>query len=416
MKTKATTAALFAAALFFIGMGVEVRWPAKAKADVPWITKTLKAAESIPNAIPVAATVIPPSVPPQAPPPAGIQEIKLMNQTFSELASRVSESVVSISTKTGMTPKLRKGGPRTPQDDFEQYFGFPFGGPGQFQMPPRESLGSGFVINAEEGYIVTNAHVVRMAGKDADEILIRFAGEDENGKGHQAKVIGADEISDVALLQLVEKRKDLKAIPLGDSASSKVGEWVLAVGNPYGHSHTVTQGIVSAQGRNLDGARNEFLQTSASINPGNSGGPLINMDGEVIGINSAIDPRAQGIGFAIPINVAKRSIDQLATKGKVVRAYMGIAIEDINEDIAGYMKLKNPEGVLVREVMPNQPAATAGMEPFDVITKINGTEIKNTRDLYRTVEKLEAGQSASIEVLRSNQAKNLKVKLVEQPT
>jgi serine protease Do len=282
-------------------------------------------------------------------------------------------------------------------------------------MPPRESLGSGFVINAKEGYIVTNSHVVRIGGKNADEIVVKFAGE-ENSKGHLAKVIGTDEISDVALIQLVDKRDGLKEIPLGDSSASKVGEWVLAVGNPYGHTHTVTQGIVSAQGRSLDGARNEFLQTSASINPGNSGGPLINMDGEVIGINTAIDPRAQGIGFAIPINTAKRAIDQLATKGKVARAWMGIAIEDVSEDIAGYMKLKNPEGVLVREVMPNQPADSAGMEPYDVITKINGEPVKNVRDLYRTVEKLEAGQSASVEVLRANQAKSLKVKFIEQPS
>jgi serine protease Do len=256
---------------------------------------------------------------------------------------------------------------------------------------------------------------VRMNGKNADEIIVKFAGE-EDSKGHLAKVIGSDEITDVALIQLIEKREGLKEIPLGDSAKSKVGEWVLAIGNPYGHTHTVTQGIVSAQGRSLDGARNEFLQTSASINPGNSGGPLINMDGEVIAINTAIDPRAQGIGFAIPINTAKRAIDQLASKGKVARAWMGIAIEDVSEDIAGYMKLKSPEGVLVREVMPNQPAASAGMEPYDVITKINGEPVKNVRDLYRTVEKLEVGQSANIEVLRANQSKSLKVRFMEQPS
>ena len=140
------------------------------------------------------------------------------------------------------------------------------------------------------------------------------------------------------------------------------------------------------------------------------------MDGEVIAINTAIDPRAQGIGFAIPINTAKRAIEQLASKGKVARAWMGIAIEDVSEDIAGYMKLKNPEGVLVREVMPNQPAASAGMEPYDVITKINGEPVKNVRDLYRTVEKLEVGQSANIEVLRANQSKSLKVRFMEQPS
>ncbi len=398
MKKQITAAALVAAAA--IAMGVEVRLPGQAKADTPWLTKVAETSVAKSAALP--------------PPPAGVSEVKRMNETFSELAGGVSPSVVNIYTKIGMKPAFKKGMPRSPHDELEQYFGFPFGS-GRYPMPPRESLGSGFVINAKEGYIVTNSHVVRMAGKNADEILVKFAGE-ENGKGHLAKVIGADEVSDVALLQLVQKRDDLKAVPLGDSDKSKVGEWVLAVGNPYGHSHTVTQGIVSAQGRSLDGARNEFLQTSASINPGNSGGPLINMYGEVIGINTAIDPRAQGIGFAIPINVAKRAIDQLASKGKVVRAWMGIAIEDVNEDIAGYMKLKSPEGVLVREVMPNQPADAAGMEPYDVITKINGEPVKNVRDLYKSVEKLEAGQSASVEVLRSNQAKSLKVRLTEQPS
>lgn len=395
MKTKTIAAAYLAAATILL-LGLEVRWPIHSVAETPWLTKIQSTA-----------------APAVAPPLAGVSEIKRLNNTFTELANSVSASVVSIYTKSGVKPELKnRRGPNTPQDDFELYFGIPLR---QYPMPPRESLGSGFVINAKEGYIVTNSHVVRMNGKNADEIIVKFAGE-ENSKGHLAKVIGSDEITDVALIQLIEKREGLKELPLGDSGQSKVGEWVLAIGNPYGHTHTVTQGIVSAQGRSLDGARNEFLQTSASINPGNSGGPLINMDGEVIAINTAIDPRAQGIGFAIPINTAKRAIEQLATKGKVARAWMGIAIEDVTEDIAGYMKLKTPEGVLVREVMPNQPASSAGMEPYDVITKINGEPVKNVRDLYRTVEKLEIGQSANIEVLRANQAKSLKVRFQEQPT
>lgn len=395
MKTKTIAAAYFAAATLLL-LGLEVRWPIHSVAETPWSTKVQSTLAS-----------------PVAPPLTGVSEIKRLNTTFTELANSVSASVVSIYTKSGVKPALKnRRGPNTPQDDFELYFGIPLR---QYPMPPRESLGSGFVINAKEGYIVTNSHVVRMNGKNADEIIVKFAGE-ENSKGHLAKVIGSDEITDVALIQLIEKREGLKEIPLGDSGQSKVGEWVLAIGNPYGHTHTVTQGIVSAQGRSLDGARNEFLQTSASINPGNSGGPLINMDGEVIAINTAIDPRAQGIGFAIPINTAKRAIEQLATKGKVARAWMGIAIEDVTEDIAGYMKLKTPEGVLVREVMPNQPASSAGMEPYDVITKINGEPVKNVRDLYRTVEKIEVGQSANIEVLRANQAKSLKVRFQEQPS
>ena len=286
----------------------------------------------------------------------------------------------------------------------QQYFGFmPFDLP---QMS-REALGSGFVINADLGYIVTNAHVVRsQVGQNADEIMVKFIGE-EDGKGHPAKVVGADDISDVALLKLVDKKPGLKALTLGDSTSAKVGEWVLAIGNPYGHTNTVTQGIVSALGRNLEGSHSEFLQTSASINPGNSGGPLINMNGEVVGINSAMDPRAQNIAFAIPINTAKTVIDQLMQGGQVHRAWLGIGIDEVNDEAAAYMHLKDKEGVIVRQARP-RPAAKAGIEEFDVIRKLNGQTIRNTHDLFKTLDKLGVGNTAELEILRGGELEDSK--------
>ncbi len=333
-----------------------------------------------------------------------------LNQAFTDLAKRMSPTVVNIYTKTAMNRQRAPQFRGMPQDDFEFFFRRPFE-----DRSPREAqaLGSGFVINTE-GYIVTNAHVVRMAGKNADEIMVKFIGEDSS-KGHAAKVVGVDEPTDVALLKLVERKEGLKAAPLGDSDKANVGEWVVAIGNPYGHTHTLTQGVVSAVGRSLEGLRADFIQTSASINPGNSGGPLINMAGEVVGINTAIDPRAQGIGFAVPINSAKNVISQLVTTGRVARGFLGISIQDLNDEIAGYMKLPNQEGVLVREVMPNQPAALAGMETYDVIRKINGQEVRSTKDLYKSIEKLPIGQTAEVEVLRNNDLKRLKVQIGESP-
>ena len=362
------------------------------------------------------------------PVPAAVPDnaLEKLNSAFTNLAEQMSPTVVNIYTKTefGRRPGTRQrlppggfsfGDPNGDGGtDIQDFFGGGGGGPFA-QMQPREAqaLGSGFVLN-EDGYIVTNAHVVRMAGKNADEIMIKFGGED-NSKGHKAKVVGVDEFSDVALLKLVDKRPGLKAAPLGDSDKSKVGEWVVAIGNPYGHTNTLTQGIVSALGRSLEGTRTDFMQTSATINPGNSGGPLFNLKGEVIGINTAIDPRAQAIGFAIPINTAKNVISQLVDKGHVDRPWMGVAIQDVTEDIAGYMQMKETDGVLVKEVVQGQPADKAGIKPYDVIRKINGKDVKNTSDLMKTIGNLQVGKSADIEVLRGSQTKDVKVLLAEQP-
>ncbi len=235
-------------------------------------------------------------------------DVGALNKAFTELAATLSPTVVNIYTKTRMSPRYGRGG----QEDFFRYFfGNPFNGGMSDQAPPREAqaLGSGFVIN-EDGVVITNSHVVRMNGRNADSIMVKFLDESENTPGHEAKVLGVDESTDVAVLKLKKKRnKPFAVAPLGDSDKLRVGEWVIAIGNPYGHTHSVTKGIVSALGRGLEsGNRAEFIQTDASINPGNSGGPLFNLYGEVIGINTAIDARAQGIGFAIPVNTAKSVI------------------------------------------------------------------------------------------------------------
>lgn len=379
--------------------GANITWPSQSHAAEP-----LKA---------VAATTIPAQSPDET--------LTRLNAAFTGLAERMSPTVVNIYTKTGLGPRRMPRGPgmpNMPDDDFDFFFRSPFGEGGPIQaMPsmPREAqaLGSGFVYN-EDGYIVTNAHVVRMAGKNADEIMVKFIGEDSN-KGHPAKIVGVDEVTDVALLKLAEKKDDLKAAPLGDSDSSKVGEWVVAIGNPYGHTHTLTQGILSALGRSIEGAQTDFIQTSASINPGNSGGPLFNLKGEVIGINTAIDPRAQNIGFAIPINTAKNVISQLIEKGRVARSWMGVGIQDLNDEIAGYMRLQDTDGVLVKQVVEGAPAAKAGVQPYDVIRKVNGKVVKTSMDLVKSITNLPVGKTADIEVLRGNQVKNLKVQVAEQP-
>jgi serine protease Do len=346
-----------------------------------------------------------------AKPAVAIADLKGLSQTFTTLSENLSPAVVSIYTKSKTTRQTAL--PPQLEQEFEEHFGMqPFNNIPQMD---RETLGSGFVIDASEGYIATNAHVVRQAGKNADEIMIKF-NDEKSGKGHPAKIVGADEISDVALLKLVEKRPGLKAVKMGDSAKAKVGEFVLAIGNPYGHTNTVTEGIVSATGRNIEGARSDFLQTSASINPGNSGGPLINLDGEVIGINSIIDPRAQNIGFAIPVNTAKQVIEQLRNAGRVERAWLGIGIEDINDETAGMMRLKDSDGVLVKQVMNNTPAAKAGIERFDVIRKIGDDEVHNTHDLFRSMEKLHSGSVADVLVWRGGSNKTVKVKFADQPS
>jgi len=316
--------------------------------------------------------------------------------SFADLAERVSKGVVNIQT----SKTVRGMGHR-----FEDYFFFggPFQGPGG---QPREhtvpSLGSGFVIS-EDGYIVTNNHVV----EDVDSIKVAF----KDGTELDAEVIGRDPKTDVALIR-VEADVDLFTLPLGDSAAVRPGEWVVAIGNPFGLEHTVTAGIVSAKHRIIgQGSYDDFIQTDAAINPGNSGGPLLNLKGEVIGINTAINPRANTIGFAIPINMAKQILPQLRAKGSVTRGWLGVVIQRITPDLTEALELDSDKGALVSKVVPDGPAEKAGVEHGDVVVEFDGKEIESWNDLPRVVAGTPVGQKVDLVVLRDGKRKTLAVEV-----
>jgi len=304
---------------------------------------------------------------------------------------------------------------RIPGSPFRHFFGpeEPFG---DFfkrffdeDIPDRElkqqSLGSGFIID-KDGYIITNNHVV----EGADEIKVKLA----DGREFKAKVIGRDPKTDLALIKITTLFKNLPVLPLGDSDKIRVGDWVLAIGNPFGLEHTVTQGIISATGRVIgSGPYDNFLQTDAPINPGNSGGPLINLKGEVIGINSAIIASGQGIGFAIPSNMAKSVVSQLKEKGKVVRGWIGVSVQTVTPEIAQSFGLKEPKGALVGGVVNESPAGKAGIKRGDVIIAFNGTDIKQMSDLPRLVAETPVGKTVDIKVIRDGKEVDLKITVAE---
>lgn len=321
---------------------------------------------------------------------------------FVELAKELKPAVVNINTTK--LAKVQQQGPRGfggPNDPFNEFFERFFGGQ---QNVPREShsLGSGFVIDAE-GHIVTNAHVI----DGADEINVTLS----DGESLPAKVIGADKKLDLALLK-VDAADSLPITRLGDSDKLQVGEWVMAIGNPFGLEQTVTAGIVSAKGRVIGaGPYDDFIQTDASINPGNSGGPLFNTAGEVVGINTAIIARAQGIGFAIPVNVAKNVITQLKETGQVSRGWLGVSIQVIDEDLADSLGLDAAGGALVTNVFPDSPAERAGFKRQDVIISFNGKEIEHVRDLPRIVAATPIGEMVTVTVVRNGKKTKLNVKV-----
>jgi len=293
---------------------------------------------------------------------------------------------------------------------FDDYFGQAPSAPKEFK---QKNLGSGFIIS-DDGYIITNHHVI----DNADEIKVKLNGNDK--KSFDAKLIGSDQFTDVALIKIDLKGKKLPVAPLGDSDTVKVGGWVLAIGHPFGYGHTVTHGIVSAQQRLLgDGIShpyNDYIQTDASINLGNSGGPLINSRGEVIGINVATDARAQGvIGFAIPINIAKALIPQLIKSGHAVRGFIGIVWNELTEDLAAYLKLKKDQkGVVISEIIKGNPADLAGLKVYDVIVEFNGQKIENGRDLLKQVGLAEVGKEVAINVYREGKTKALTLIPIER--
>ncbi len=315
---------------------------------------------------------------------------------FATLAERISPSVVYISTvsdesRRGMS---RRGG----SDPFEHFF----------QRPPSRGLGSGFVLD-EDGYIITNHHVV----EDATKVVVRFNDEAE----YEAEVVGTDAKTDIAVIK-IDGAEGLVPVALGDSDQLRVGEWVLAIGNPFGLEYTVTAGIVSAKGRHINrpgrNAYDDFIQTDAAINPGNSGGPLVNMSGQVVGINSAIFSRSGGnigIGFAIPINMARQFVPQLKEHGHVTRGWLGVLIQPVDTDIAESLELPEAAGALVAKVFPDSPADEGEVKVGDVIIEFDGRPVKKSLDLPSMVAETEVSKSVEVVVLRDGERKSLTIEI-----
>jgi len=270
----------------------------------------------------------------------------------------------------------------------------------------QQSLGSGFIID-QKGYIVTNNHVI----ENADEIKVKLYNEQE----YEGTVVGRDPKTDLALIK-IEGAKNLKPLPLGDSEKLKVGSWVVAIGSPFGLEQTVTAGIVSSKNRIIDaGPYDDFIQTDASINPGNSGGPLLDLSGRVVGINTAIVASGQGIGFAIPVNMAKNIVQQLKDKGEVTRGWLGVGIQEISQELAEYYGLDSKEGVLVTQVFEGDPADKAGIQKGDIITAINDDKIKSTRELSGKIANVPVGEETRITIVRSGKTLTLPVVVAKYP-
>lgn len=340
------------------------------------------------------------------------KSMPLGSNIFVEIAKKQNPAVVNISTKAKRTlraPRTPRSPNRPGRDPFKDFYDRFFG---DRERRPRSGMGSGFIID-KEGHILTNNHVI--AG--ADEIVVLIQDGDNGEKEYKAKLVGADTKTDIALIKLILKEGDRKNFPtlsLGNSDHLEVGEWVVAIGNPFGLSHTVTVGVVSAKERNIgSGPYDEFIQTDASINPGNSGGPLLNIKGDVIGINTAIISGNTGgnvgIGFAIPINVAKGILKDLKEKGMVTRGWLGVMIQKITPDLAESFKLDQTEGALVGDVIPNSPAEKAGIQRGDVIVKFDGHEVKTMESLPKIVGGTAPGKAVRVEVIRDGSKKTLKV-------
>jgi serine protease Do len=326
---------------------------------------------------------------------------------FMQLAEKLSPAVANISIVQKAKQQREKSfrGFRRPfqerqpfeQDPFREFFDRFFS-----DAPPqaRQSLGSGFIIHPK-GLILTNNHVI----EEADQIKVTLKDERE----FEAQVIGRDPKTDLALIK-VESANDLPTVPLGDSDALRIGEWVLAIGNPFGLSHTVTAGIVSAKGRVIGaGQYDDFIQTDASINPGNSGGPLFNTRGEVVGINTAIIAGGTGIGFATPINLVKELVPQLHDQGKVTRGWLGVMIQKVTPELARTFDLPQAQGALVADVIADSPAAQAGLQQGDIIVGFDSSDIQDMHELPRAVAKAEVGKQVAVRILRQGKAKTLSV-------
>ena len=332
--------------------------------------------------------------------------VKMVPASFAELAKQAKPGVVNIQTE-----KIIQGGGRV----FRHFFNSPFGSPDDFfgpffdQQPRRRkenSLGSGFIVS-KDGYIVTNNHVIQ----DADKIKVIL----HDNKEYDAKIIGTDPMTDLALIKI--DVKGLIPLQFGSSEKSEIGSWVVAIGNPFGLEQTVTAGIISAKGRTIGaGPYDDFIQTDASINPGNSGGPLLNLDGEVIGINTAIIKSGQGIGFAIPSDLATGIITQLTEQQTVSRGWMGVGIQEVSEELAQYWGLKDVKGIYITKVYDDEPAQKAGIQVGDVISHVNNKAVNSPRELVMTIGGLAAGKTVKVRLIREGKEFTVKVKLGERPS
>jgi serine protease Do len=343
---------------------------------------------------------------------------------FVGLAEKLAPVVVNISTTQGATKRPQRGQPSPPSDPFggqdpfggndpfsefwRRFFGDQFGAPGGPPSAPRRGLGSGFIID-QKGLVLTNNHVV----ENADKITVKLSDQRE----FQAKVVGRDPKTDLAVIEITEGKGKFPVAPLGDSSRLQVGEWVVAMGSPFGLDNTLTAGVVSAKGRQIGaGPYDNFIQTDASINPGNSGGPLVNLSGEVVGINTAIFSRTGsniGIGFAIPVNSAKEILPELIKKGKVTRGWLGVSIQRVTPEIAQALGLEQNQGALVSSVIEGSPAAQAGVQAGDVIVEFAGERIDDSSKLPAIVARTEVGRSVNMTVLRDKQRMTLSVKIAE---
>jgi len=334
-----------------------------------------------------------------------------LGMAFVEVAKKAQPSVVNVTTEKTVTVKpwerygedFFKG---SPFEDFFKGFGFSPREKGKEYRHKQRSGGSGVIVD-KEGYILTNNHVV----EDADKIKIRL----NDGREFTATLKGRDSRTDLAVLHI--KAKDLPVATLGDSDKLEVGEWAIAIGSPFGLEHTVTVGVISAKGRSGlgTGTYEDFIQTDASINPGNSGGPLINIDGEVVGINAMIIQPGTGIGFAIPINMAKQILSDLIKEGKVIRPWLGISVQDLTPEMAEQFQVKEKEGVLVAQVHQGTGAEKAGLASGDIIKSVDDKTIKNTTELIKEIQKKKVGQKVKLSVVRDGKAMTIEITTSAMP-
>jgi Do/DeqQ family serine protease len=348
------------------------------------------------------------SAPPVAPSALGTADA--LQTAFVGVAQRVRPAVVNIGTiqvaRTRRAP-FSPGQSDDPffKDFFDQFFGNQApGGPGEFRQP---GLGSGVIID-RRGYVLTNFHVV----KGADSVTVRLNDRHE----FRGRIVGSDPKTDLAVVKF-DPDHELTLATLGNSDALRVGEWAIAIGNPFGLDQTVTVGVISATGRSDVGIATyeNFIQTDASINPGNSGGPLVNLKGEVVGINTAIVATGQGIGFAIPANMVKRVIAQLIDRGKVTRGWLGVSVQPITADLAQSLGIAGTRGALVARVYPKSPAESAGLAPNDVVVTFDGTPVDDYHHLQRLSAEAEVGKTVTLDLLRKGAKRTVSVRIAEAP-